>query len=124
MEAAQQILVRAEGALLRITLNRPEAINALTPAMLQGLDAALDRSLADPAIRAIAIEGAGDRGLCAGGDIKLLAANTAADAEWFWRIEYRVNAASRSIRCRTSRSWTASSWAAASASPATGRCAS
>ncbi len=60
--------------------------------MLQGIDAALDRSLADPTIRAIAIDGAGDRGLCAGGDVKLLAANTAADAERFWRIEYRVNA--------------------------------
>lgn len=92
MEAAQQILARVEGSLLRITLNRPAAINALTPSMLQGIDAALDRSLADPAIHAIAIEGAGDRGLCAGGDIKLLAANTAADAEWFWRTEYRVNA--------------------------------
>jgi enoyl-CoA hydratase len=90
--AASQILVRTEGSLLRITLNRPEAINALTPEMLAGIDGALDRSLADPAIRAIAIEGAGDRGLCAGGDIKLLTDNTAADAERFWRTEYRVNA--------------------------------
>jgi enoyl-CoA hydratase len=92
VEAARQILVRTEGSLLRITLNRPEAINALTPEMLAGIDGALDRSLADPAIRAIAIEGAGDRGLCAGGDIKLLTDNTAADAERFWRTEYRVNA--------------------------------
>ncbi len=89
--AAADVVVRVEGAVLRVTLNRPEAINALTPAMLQGLDAALDRSLVDPGIRAIAIEGAGERGLCAGGDIKLLAGNSAADAEWFWRIEYRVN---------------------------------
>lgn len=91
MEGAQQVLVRVEGSLLRITLNRPEAINALTPVMLQGIDAALDRSVADPAIRVIAIDGAGDRGLCAGGDVKLLAGNSAADAEWFWRVEYGVN---------------------------------
>jgi enoyl-CoA hydratase len=86
-----ETLVGVEGALLRITLNRPDAINALTPPMLQAIDAALERSLGDPAIRAIAIDGAGDRGLCAGGDVKLLVANSAAEAEWFWRIEYRVN---------------------------------
>ena len=90
--ADHEVVIRRDGTLLRVTLNRPAAINALTPGMLQALDAALDQSLADPTIRLIAIDGAGDRGLCAGGDIKLLATNTAADAERFWRIEYRVNA--------------------------------
>lgn len=89
--SAQDILVRIEGSLLRVTLNRPAVINALTPGMLQAIDAALDRSLAEPGIRSIVIDGAGDRGLCAGGDVKLLVANSAGDAEWFWRIEYRLN---------------------------------
>ena len=86
-----EALVRRDGALLRITLNRPSAINALTPGMLRAIDDALDESLVDPAIRCVVIDGAGERGLCAGGDVKLLATNTAADAEAFWRIEYAVN---------------------------------
>jgi enoyl-CoA hydratase len=86
-----EILVRREGALLRITLNRPAAINALTPGMLQAIDGALDQSVSEPGIRTVAIDGAGDRGLCAGGDLKILAGMDAASAERFWRIEYRVN---------------------------------
>ena len=91
MAGDEDVILRREGGLLRITLNRPAAINALTPQMLQGIDEALDRSLADPGIRVVAIEGAGDRGLCAGGDLKNLAGADAAGAETFWRLEYGVN---------------------------------
>jgi enoyl-CoA hydratase/carnithine racemase len=52
-----------------ITLNRPEAKNALSPGMSQGLQAALAKCESDHAVRAILITGAGTA-FCAGGDVK------------------------------------------------------
>ncbi|KAE9421913.1 hypothetical protein Angca_002922, partial [Angiostrongylus cantonensis] len=51
-----------------IRLNRPKAINALTLEMTRGIDKALDEFGADPDVALILVEGAGERGLCAGGD--------------------------------------------------------
>jgi enoyl-CoA hydratase len=58
----------------RLTLDRPQAINALTLGMIRGLRAALDAWADDPAVEVVVIDGAGERGLCAGGDIKALRA--------------------------------------------------
>ncbi|WP_399470218.1 enoyl-CoA hydratase/isomerase family protein [Streptomyces venezuelae] len=89
------VLLRTEGRAGFITLHRPRAINALTHAMVLAVDAALDAWEYDPAVTTVVIEGAGGRGLCAGGDIRAIhddarAGGTASAA--FWRDEYRLNA--------------------------------
>ncbi|WP_233157402.1 MULTISPECIES: enoyl-CoA hydratase/isomerase family protein [Amycolatopsis] len=78
-----------------ITLNRPRAINALTHAMLRAIDDALTHWESDERVRAVVIDGAGERGLCAGGDIRSIyddarAGGTSSLA--FWADEYRLNA--------------------------------
>lgn len=93
----QQVLLTVQGALGRITLNRPKAINSLTLEMVREITGALERWRADEQVRAVLIEGAGERGLCAGGDIRALYdAAKAGDeslAKAFWSEEYRLNAA-------------------------------
>jgi enoyl-CoA hydratase len=89
------LIVRREGSAGIIRLNRPKAINALTLEMSEGIDAALDRFEADPAVAVVVLEGAGERGLCAGGDIRGLYESSRAGGDLgkrFWRQEYRMNA--------------------------------
>src|SRR5207253_2083647 len=88
-------IVRREGAAGIIRLNRPKAINAMTPEMSVGIDAALDQFEADPAVALVLLEGAGERGLCAGGDIRGLYDSSRAGGDLgkvFWRQEYVMNA--------------------------------
>jgi enoyl-CoA hydratase/carnithine racemase len=54
-----------------ITLNRPQALNAITPEMIRSLRTAVEDALADSNVRALVITGAG-RGFCAGADIRVL----------------------------------------------------
>ncbi len=89
------LIVRREGSAGVIRLNRPKAINAMTLEMSLGIDAALDRFESDPAIAVVLLEGAGERGLCAGGDIRGLyeSSRTGGDlGKVFWRQEYIMNA--------------------------------
>jgi enoyl-CoA hydratase len=89
------LIARREGAVGVIRLNRPKAINAMTLEMSLGIDAALDRFEADPAVALVLLEGAGERGLCAGGDIRGLyeSSRVAGDlGKVFWRQEYIMNA--------------------------------
>jgi enoyl-CoA hydratase len=89
------VLLRHEGALGHITLNRPRAINALTLEMVRQLHVALDELAAHPSIEVVLIDGAGDRGLCAGGDIVALqrsAIEGTEEARTFWAEEYALNA--------------------------------
>ncbi len=65
---ADEVLTSRDGAVLTITLNRPDVYNAINRAMHEGLAAAL-REAADPAIRAVVLTGAG-RGFCAGQDLR------------------------------------------------------
>lgn len=91
-----EVLVRREGRVGRIELNRPEVINALNPAMIRAISAALTDWEQDPGVSAVAITGAGERGLCAGGDIvavrRVAIAGRLGEAEGFWREEYLLNA--------------------------------
>jgi enoyl-CoA hydratase len=64
------VLVDVADGVARVTLNRPSVRNALNPAMLAALDAALRRLEDDVAARAIVLRGAGDRAFCAGADLK------------------------------------------------------
>ena len=89
------LIVRREGAAGIIRLNRPKAINAMTLEMSLGIDAALDRVEADPDVALVLLEGAGERGLCAGGDIRGLYESSKAGGDLgkvFWRQEYLMNA--------------------------------
>jgi enoyl-CoA hydratase len=91
-----EVLVRRRGALGHLILNRPRAINALNHAMVRTLAAALAEWRADDGVRTVLLSGAGDRGLCAGGDI--VAIYTAVlggrdDAVRFWADEYELDAA-------------------------------
>lgn len=89
------LIVRREGAAGIIKLNRPKAINAVTLEMFRGIDKALDRFEADPAVAIILLEGAGERGLCAGGDIRTLWESSKAGRDLgkiLWREEYILNA--------------------------------
>ena len=89
------LIVRREGSAGIIRLNRPKAINAMTLEMSEGIDAALDRFEADPAVAVVVLEGAGERGLCAGGDIRGLYESSRAGGDLgkrFWRQEYIMNA--------------------------------
>jgi enoyl-CoA hydratase len=89
------LIVRREGSAGVIRLNRPKAINAMTLEMSLGIDAALDRFETDPAVAVVILEGAGERGLCAGGDIRGLYDSSRAGGDLgkiFWRQEYIMNA--------------------------------
>src|SRR5467141_3479145 len=65
-----------EDGIAWLTLNRPDRLNAFSPAMLQGLAEALQRLSGDAAVGAVVITGAG-RGFCAGGDVKTMPARAA-----------------------------------------------
>jgi enoyl-CoA hydratase len=89
------LIARREGAVGVIRLNRPKTINAVTLEMFRDIDKALDRFEADPAVGLILLEGAGERGLCAGGDIRALyeSSQVAGDlGKILWREEYILNA--------------------------------
>lgn len=91
-----EILLAEQGALGRITLNRPKALNSLTLGMVRTMTEALRRWRDDERIRTVLIEGAGERGLCAGGDIRSLYDSAKSGdldgIKTFWAEEYRLNA--------------------------------
>ncbi|MBP2477816.1 enoyl-CoA hydratase [Crossiella equi] len=90
------VLIRVEGGVGRITLNRPKAINALSDEMLLEMAAALRGWATDDSVRVVLLDGAGERGLCAGGDIRSIHEATRTGDTGpieFWREEYRLNAA-------------------------------
>ncbi|MFJ4790320.1 enoyl-CoA hydratase/isomerase family protein [Streptomyces sp. NPDC088794] len=94
--AEQSVLLHTDGRAAHITLNRPKSLNALDHTMVRSIDAALTVWEQDPAIETVVITGAGERGLCAGGDIRSIHEDardrdgTASAA--FWRDEYHLNA--------------------------------
>jgi enoyl-CoA hydratase len=89
------VVVRAHGALRRITLNRPQALNAITLDMVVTMTALLRAWADDPAVGAVLLDGAGGRAFAAGGDIRALydAAKSGDKKlpEKFWATEYRLN---------------------------------
>jgi enoyl-CoA hydratase/carnithine racemase len=65
-----ELLSELRGPVLHLTINRPERRNAMSPAVVQGLRAGIERADADAAIRAVVITGAGDKAFCAGADLQ------------------------------------------------------
>ena len=89
------LIARREGAVGVIRLNRPKAINAVTLEMFRDIEKALDEFEPDPSIGLILLEGAGERGLCAGGDIRALYESSKVKGDLgkiLWREEYILNA--------------------------------
>lgn len=89
-----EVLVERAGSLGHLILNRPRAINALTHGMIVALAAALDKWEMDDGVSTVLISGAGERGLCAGGDVVSIYRDVQAGGslgERFWRDEYRLN---------------------------------
>jgi enoyl-CoA hydratase len=88
------IVVRAQRGLRRITLNRPQALNAITLDMAVAMTGFMRAWAEDPAVAVVLLDGAGGRAFAAGGDIRALydaaKAGGALPAQ-FWATEYRLN---------------------------------
>ena len=67
---AEELLVERRGAMLWLTLNRPDRHNAINAAITAALVEALDKASDDTSVRAIVLTGAGDRTFCSGADLK------------------------------------------------------
>ncbi len=91
---AAEVLIERRGSLGVVTLNRPTAVNALTAGMAAAMLEQLTLWADDDAVTTVLVRGAGDRGLCAGGDIVAIyrdmldGGDATAD---FWADEYRLN---------------------------------
>ena len=93
---SEDVLIRRDGRAGRITLNRPDALNALTWAMCTAIHDAIRHWQDDPGVDLVLIEGEG-RAFCAGGDIReMYERGVAGDHDYgrrFWADEYRLNLA-------------------------------
>jgi len=92
------VVITQRGCLGHVLLNRPQAINALTHEMVVEIAAALDAWATDDSVETVAISGAGERGLCAGGDVTAMyrsavaeSADAGVEAAAFWADEYALN---------------------------------
>ncbi|MFF1920042.1 enoyl-CoA hydratase/isomerase family protein [Streptomyces sp. NPDC058221] len=95
MNHEDPVLLHTEGRIRHITLNRPRALNALNHTMVLRVQEVLDAAERDDSVTAVLLTGAGERGLCAGGDIRAIrddALSGSPAALDFWRDEYRLNA--------------------------------
>lgn len=89
-----EVITRLESGVGRITLNRPKAIHALNRAMCEAMIEALLAWREDEAVSSVLIDHAGERGFCAGGDIRMIAESGATDgveAKAFFKTEYQLN---------------------------------
>jgi len=97
MQAEQTVIVRRDGRVGRMVLNRPQALNAIDLPMIRACADALKEWRDDPRVHAVVVEGAGDRAFCAGGDVRALRQfeldGEHHKAETFFREEYALNLA-------------------------------
>ena len=95
MQSEETVIVRREGRVGRLVLNRPQALNAIDLPMIRACTRALRDWRDQPHVHAVVIEGAGDRAFCAGGDIRALRQYELDGehhrAEEFFREEYELN---------------------------------
>lgn len=90
-----EVLYAVDGPLGRVRLNRPRAINALDKASVDSLGQVLGEWASDDRVHAVLVEGAGERGLCAGGDVRALREAIVTGDERlpmdYWEAEYAVD---------------------------------
>ncbi|MDQ4489007.1 enoyl-CoA hydratase/isomerase family protein [Sinomonas sp. ASV486] len=94
VQATAEVLFERRGRLGVVVLNRPRAVNALTHGMVTAMLAQLTEWAEDDAVQTVLVRGAGERGLCAGGDIVAIYRDMVdgGDASArFWATEYRLN---------------------------------
>ncbi|MCU1549971.1 MAG: 3-hydroxyisobutyryl-CoA hydrolase [Glaciihabitans sp.] len=94
-DTGTEVLFSRDRRVGHILLNRPRVMNALTLRMVDEIAAKLDEWAIDDTVETVVVSGAGDRGLCAGGDIVALYRQVLAggeDAALFWAHEYALNA--------------------------------
>jgi enoyl-CoA hydratase len=95
MAETAEIIGETKGAAGLMTLNRPQALNALTLGMVRAMRRVLDQWADDPQVTRVVVTGAGGRAFCAGGDIRYLynlgRAGRYDEALVFWREEYALN---------------------------------
>lgn len=93
---SNDVIVRIEGRAGRLTLNRPDALNALSHNMALTIEAALLDWQTNNNVALVLIDAKGDKAFCAGGDVAALyqqgKSNDFASGQQFWRDEYRLNA--------------------------------
>jgi len=95
VSATGEVLAGVEAGVGHLVLNRPRAINALTPAMIDALAEQLSAWAFDDRIERVLLTGAGERGLCSGADVRALRELALAGdpgADRFFAHEYRLNA--------------------------------
>ena len=91
---SDEVLTRVDDGVGFITLNRPKAINSVNQTMVDLLSSVLIRWERDDAVRAVVLSGAGERGLCAGGDVVAVyhsARKDGVETRRFWRAEYLLD---------------------------------
>ena len=91
---SQDLLTETQGAVGRLRLNRPKALNALDLPMCEGMLDALEQWRTDAGVAAVLLDHAEGRGFCAGGDIRMIGESGAGDgsaARAFFHTEYRLN---------------------------------
>ena len=91
---ASHVLHEKRGRAGIITLNRPKAINALTLEMFEEITRILRGWESDPDVALVILRGAGERGLCAGGDIASLYQDAKVGGtmgQTFWKVEYELD---------------------------------
>ena len=92
---SDDIHIRVEGHAGRITLTRPQALNAMTYEMCLAIEGAFDAWADDDAVSLVILDATGDRAFCSGGDIaELFETGTKGDFAYgqrFWADEYRLN---------------------------------
>jgi dihydroxynaphthoic acid synthetase len=91
------ILLTKHAGIATVTINRPEALNAIRTRTVDELIAAFEDAGADPALGVIVLTGAGERAFCAGGDVKEFRPGGYAGASWTG-IGLRVETLHRLIR--------------------------
>ena len=99
--SAEEVFFEKRGSLGLITLNRPNALNALTLGMVREIHPKLKSWEDDESIKTIAVTASGDKAFCAGGDIRALydwGKSGDENATGFYYEEYQLNQLIKSLR--------------------------
>lgn len=91
---SDEVILDRVGSAAVIRLNRPKALNSLNLPMVRAIREAMEQYLDDASIQAVILKGEGERGLCAGGDIRVLydmGKRSDPEATRFWREEFPLN---------------------------------